>query len=248
MKRHSLLLSIILPVSIGARPIADTHATLSFFSPGDLVFDIGAYVGAYTDHYVAHGARVVAVEPQHACIEILQKRYANNPDVTVVGAAISDCAGTLEFYISLYSRPLATCSTLWMEESRYKTRFNASWNNVLRVPATTLDVLIAQHGMPQLCMIDVEGFEYNVLLGLSQPIPYIAFEFHQEMMVSTQACLERLVELGYHDFNFSVANEGACILTEWVDAEKLMLAIDITANQRAMRDSMCGEIYARHCN
>jgi len=43
----------------------------------------------------------------------------------------------------------------------------------------TLDAAtIETFGKPFYCKIDVEGWELDVLKGLSQPIPLISFEFH----------------------------------------------------------------------
>lgn len=38
-----------------------------FISPGDLVFDIGANVGSYTEMFLRLGAKVVAAEPNREC-------------------------------------------------------------------------------------------------------------------------------------------------------------------------------------
>ena len=45
------------------------------------------------------------------------------------------------------------------------------------MPVTTLDRLIAQHGVPSFIKIDVEGFEDQVLAGLTHPVPALSFEF-----------------------------------------------------------------------
>src|SRR5215472_8214381 len=59
----------------------------TFIKPGDLCFDIGAHVGDRTGHFLALGARVVALEPQPAAMAVLQRWYGRDPRVTLVEAA-----------------------------------------------------------------------------------------------------------------------------------------------------------------
>jgi Methyltransferase FkbM domain len=48
----------------------------------------------------------------------------------------------------------------------------------ITVPVTTLDKAIEQYGVPAFCKIDVEGFEAEVLKGLSHPISTLILEYH----------------------------------------------------------------------
>jgi FkbM family methyltransferase len=53
----------------------------------------------------------------------------------------------------------------------------ANWiqdaQQVIQVPVMTLDQAIDRYGLPQFCKIDVEGYEMEVLRGLSHAIPFL---------------------------------------------------------------------------
>lgn len=208
-----------------------------FIQPGSLVFDVGAHNGAKTDLYLSQHAHVVCVEPQPACIKILMKKYQFNQQVHIVKQGLSDAMGSMELHICSDSPTISTFSEEW-QHGRFE---NYSWDKKITVPVTTLDELIKIFGIPYFCKIDVEGFEYSVLKGLSQPIPYLSFEFTYELFKNSKACLEHLINLGYTYFNYALGETPRLVHKGWIPAEQLMVEIENNPDHL-----LWGDIYAHY--
>ncbi len=119
-----------------------------------------------------------------------------------------------------------------------------AWDDAVTVPVTTLDALIAQHGLPAFCKIDVEGFELAVLRGLSQPIPALSFEVvlagGAEALADAVACLDWLCELGAYRFNWSPGESHQLVGATWMDRAEMaafLADLPISANS--------GDVYAQ---
>src|SRR5208282_6434050 len=84
-----------------------------FMSRGDLVFDVGANVGEYSDLFLALGARVVAVEPNPACCKRL-KMVANRGSLVIENCAVGDAEGNASMHICS-EHGLSTLSNEWYE-------------------------------------------------------------------------------------------------------------------------------------
>lgn len=152
-----------------------------FISKESLCFDIGANVGDVTEIFLALGARVISVEPQTVCLRALQRRYGTNPNVSIVGKAVAEEPGNTELYVCEYNSGISTMSPRWVKQSRYAGLFK--WNKTVSIETVTLDSLIDSYGLPQFCKIDVEGFERQVLSGLTHCIPFVSFEFRVECLM-----------------------------------------------------------------
>lgn len=82
------------------RPVIE--AVLDALEPGDVVFDVGANVGAYTCFLARRlpADRVVAFEPHPANLAALRANLAlNDADATLVERALSDASGTGELAV-----------------------------------------------------------------------------------------------------------------------------------------------------
>lgn len=213
----------------------------AFIKEGDLVFDIGANVGNLTALYLKLGARVVAVEPQDECLRSLEIRFGRHPRLTIVPMAVGSTQGCQEMMLSDIRSPISSMSGAWVAAVKSSGRFrHYEWSRTVTVPVTTLDALIAQYGEPNFCKIDVEGFEKEVLKGLSCPLNNLSFEFHAEFLPDANACLELLRSLGDYGYNYTIENQMVWELPRWVEEKEMsrrLLSLPFSSLQ--------GDVYAR---
>lgn len=207
--------------------------------PGDLAFDIGAHVGNRTRALRAVGGRVVAVEPQalfHRWLKITLPR-----DVVLHRAAIGASTGELELAVSRRHPTVSSGSVDWLGDVADDPAFaGVAWDTTETVEQTTLDALIAIHGRPRFCKIDVEGMEPEVLAGLSQSIPWIAVEYVPAALDRARACLDRLASLGDCRVNAVRGETGRFAWDEWLTPHAAAGRLAATA-----ADGRPGDLYAR---
>ena len=179
----------------------------SFVSPGDLCFDVGSNIGAKTEVLLAIGARVVAFEPQPDCFREMSARCRNRR-LSAINAAVGAAPGELPMYIQ-GNRAVSSLKPDWSHGAK----------SVLRVPVITLDQAIDLHGLPVFCKIDVEGFEMEVLKGLSHPLPYLSLEYHLDPddIQKTLSCIEYLSRFGELSMNITRGEEMEFAWPNWVD-------------------------------
>jgi FkbM family methyltransferase len=209
--------------------------------PGDLVFDIGAHVGNQTRCLAGLGARVVAIEPQPAFAAWLRWLFRGDPRVVVVESALGAKAGLARLYPSLHTPTVATLSTDWMASVRAAKSFaGVRWGTPLEVPVTTLDALIERHGLPRFCKIDVEGFEAEILRGLSRPIALLSFEYVPAAIDIACEAVGLLAALGPYRFNVTIGERRRLLWPDWRERA----AIQDWLRER-QPDERSGDIYAR---
>jgi FkbM family methyltransferase len=213
-----------------------------FVGPGDLAFDIGAHLGDRVQAWTDLGARVVAVEPQPHLMTVLRRLYGHSPAVTLFQGAVGAEAGMAELLINRRNPTLSTLSAEWAATVAASPRFPGEhWDERVEVHVTTLDALIAVHGVPRFCKIDVEGFEESVLAGLSQPLPCLSFEFISETGDRTLACLDRLEALGTYRYNVALGEARHLLFDGWCGRDDLVKWLE----GRGVEEGS-GDIYARH--
>ena len=168
---------------------------------------------------------------------MLSRRY---PSVHVVEAALG-------------ARPGST--TLYLDEELASSTVSQEWRDVvgdgwaqqsIEVPVSTFDNLIASLGAPSFAKIDVEGFEAEVLRGLSIPLPAFSFEYQARALHLTVRAIERVLELGPYVFNFThnlpYGTWPEFRLRVFGGAEELVRALKKAAADTPL---MFGDVYAR---
>jgi FkbM family methyltransferase len=138
---------------------------LAFFArmirAGDVVFDIGAYIGPYAllaSRLVGPAGHVYAFEPDTVARELLARNLEANGagNVTVVACAVSDIAGK----VGLQSSQLGNATTSITGSG-----------GIAEAEAVTLRSFCEKHSLsPAVMKIDVEGWEAHVLSEEARPL------------------------------------------------------------------------------
>lgn len=211
-----------------------------FVNKNDLCFDVGANVGNRITPLLKIGAKVLAVEPQESCYKVLQSKFGDKITLVTKGLGEKECMR--KFHIC-NANTISSFSEEWIN-SLQKTRFKEySWDRIIEVEMTTLDNLIEKYGVPAFIKIDVEGYESEVLRGLSHPINMISFEYTvPEQTHKIEQCI-KIVEKTNPNIrcNFSIGESMEWSLTKWLSVSEFLKLI----KNKDFINTSWGDIYLK---
>jgi len=153
------------------------RAVMTTVKPGMTVIDIGAHIGYYTLLFakcVSPNGQVVAFEPLPVNFELLKRNIQLN-----------ELACVQTFSQAVFSRNEEIILTVPddLPHSGDASVYHGRGTKQFRVPAITLDTFCDSSGIrPDIAKMDVQGAEYDVLIGAKRTIdlhrPKLLIELH----------------------------------------------------------------------
>jgi FkbM family methyltransferase len=180
-----------------------SHAVRTVLREGDVFVDVGANEGFFSiiaAKVVGSTGRVVAVEPQSRLQEVLARNVRENGvlNVDVIQRAISDSPGVAMLSVS---PDMNTGSSGLFTTTRYKV----PTQDVLQTTLDGLFKLLSLRSV-RLMKMDIEGFEYEAILGSREVfrrgiVEYLALELHPTILrqrgKTEEDIVDFLAECGY---------------------------------------------------
>ena len=194
-----------------------SHEILKLMNKGDLYFDIGAHLGEKSKPFIEKKIRTIMVEPLPVCVKTLKRLYSKNSIVKIIPKGLGSKNTKKILSINKQMPTVSTFAKHW-KSGRFS---NLNWSEKTQIQITTLDALIKKFGDPQYIKIDVEGYELNVLKGLSKKSGIISFEITSEFFSDAIKCLKHLKKLSYNSFTFSIGEQKK-FFSDWSDYKTII--------------------------
>jgi FkbM family methyltransferase len=180
------------------------HGAMDFLLKNNMnkkiAFDIGCNMGNNVNYLLTLYDKIVCFEPNPNLANHVKKTFENY-DVEVVQKGLSSKKETKPFHISDL-HVISTFSNDWITKSRFTGN---NWNTIINVETTTLDDVIDTYGTPDFVKIDVEGYEFEVLSGLTKLLnnTLFGFEWAEELFDNTKNAVNHIQNIGYNNFAYT---------------------------------------------
>ena len=179
--------------------------------------DLGANVGIFTQVLAECSKHVYALEPDPENFRQLQQNMKNFDNVSLYNCAASNMTGTEILHKSLINNGM---------HRLYQSALCFGGQQIAVKTIRIDDLIIEQEKVEKIDFIkmDVEGFEYFVIVGMTELLkrdkPVIISEFHPDSIRESGANPERIFDIMTKRFNYNYPKH--CITGEIIDSyEKL---------------------------
>lgn len=214
-----------------------------FLIDNSIFFDIGANYGNRIEPLINDNIKIIAVEPQIECVRYLKQKFGKK--ITILQKGVAKEMETKLMYIATNANILSSFSKEWIDSTKKSGRFKEiSWDKTRKIEMITLDFLISIYGKPDFIKIDVEGFELEVLKGLTQNVKVLSLEYtvpeRKEELID---CLNYLKDLPNSNlvFNYCITENMQFNLPNWVNYNEIIKLIDTDA----FLSTQFGDIYIK---
>src|SRR5438128_148642 len=185
--------------------------------PDFTFLQVGAFDGLANDpiHPLvrSYGLRGLVVEPQVRVIDTLKATYADDPQVSLVNAAVTDANGMRDFYTTVRG-PIQQAS--FFRSHLLKHGVPADQILRLQVRCITIASLLQEHGLERcdLLQIDAEGFDYQLVRTIDfKAVKPLIIRFEHAHMTDDE-CNQTIELLASHGFRFITERRDIIALRE----------------------------------
>ena len=137
-----------------------------YITSESLIFDVGSNIGQYAlwFSHLASAGKVICFEPDHKNFAFLSFNVLSNAlnNVELCNRGLGDSISEQTFYRDTTTGGRSGSLGVEFVGDRFEGETET-------IKVSTLDEQIRAYGTPDFIKIDVEGFEYSVLKGLSSP-------------------------------------------------------------------------------
>jgi FkbM family methyltransferase len=187
---------------------------------GDFVLEIGGHIGYFTQlfrYLVGEEGKVEVFEPSAENLIYLERNSKSYKNIKIVKKGAGNANEELTFYID----PITGQNNSFVPDFEgyyYNRKFSGDTHAELKkvvVPVVKLDDHLG-NDFPRFIKIDVEGFEWNVVMGLFKTIETARPNFMIEIQKDQQVIIEHFLNAGY-----SIMNERKEVILSFPDYQKL---------------------------
>jgi len=194
-----------------------------------LVFDVGANVGTKSKIFSRLSEKVVLFEPDRQNLKILNARLKHNSRCIINACALSS-QETVSTYYSIGNDGAYNSLSKKHIDTVVKSRgiINEKYGlTQYEVNTKPIDYFIYKYGIPDYIKIDVEGYEKEVIFGLTIPVPKLSIEANLPQFIpETIDIINYLDQLSKGKYLFNYVIDNHFELKEFITASELINELD----------------------